>query len=69
MDIFPNSLFRTDDAVNEAFFFGRSVSARQRDEAARSIALRQGLPGCYADMFAPTPAELKDGIVLLPVNE
>jgi len=49
----PHSLAATLDAINEAFFFGRSLSPTQRERAARWIAQRRGKPGAYADMFAP----------------
>ena len=49
----PESLADTLDAVNDAFFYGRSLSKSQRQEAAKWIAARQGLPVSYADMFAP----------------
>jgi len=48
------SLAGTIDALNEAFFLGRALSRAQRQEAAEWIASRQGLPGSYAGMFAPT---------------
>lgn len=57
-----NSLASTLDAVNEAFFCGRSLSKSQREETAKWIAGRQGRPGSYADMFAPTENDLKEGV-------
>lgn len=51
--VHPHSLAATLDAVEEAFFFGRPLTAAQRQQAARWIAGRQGLPGSYAGMFAP----------------
>jgi len=48
------SLALTLDAVNEALFVGRLVPRAARVEAATWIARRQGLPGSYASMFAPT---------------
>lgn len=64
MQIYRDSLARTVDSVNEAFFFGEPVSAAARDEVALWIAKRQGGEGCYADMFAPTPSDAKSGIRL-----
>lgn len=58
------SLSETIDSVNEAFFFGQPVANHDRDEIAEWIASRQGLPGSYAQMFAPTPSEAKHGIRL-----
>jgi hypothetical protein len=60
----PNSLAATLDAVNEAFFYGRRLSKSQREDAAEWIAGRQGKPGAYAGMFAPTAVDMKDSLVL-----
>jgi len=63
MDIVnPKSLGATLDAVNDAFFHGRVLSKPQRQRAAAWITRRQGLPGAYADMFAPTDADRMRGI-------
>jgi hypothetical protein len=51
--IHSHSLAATLDAVEEAFFLGRPLTAAQRQQVARWIADRQGLPGSYAGMFAP----------------
>lgn len=64
MRIYPTSLARTVDSVNEDFFFGKSVSLQQREEVALWIAGQQGLPGAYANMFAPTTYDIKNGIRL-----
>jgi len=48
------SLALTLDAVNEALFLGRPIPCSARAEVAVWIAGRQGMPGAYADMFAPT---------------
>ena len=64
MRIYRNSLSRTIDSVNESFFFGHDSTQAERDEIAQWIAARQGKPNCYADMFAPTPTEMREGIVL-----
>ena len=58
------SLGATLDALNEAWFRGSALSASERREAARWIAGRQGLPGSYADMFAPTHEERGEGLRL-----
>ena len=58
----PNSLAMTLDAVNEAFFYGRHLSNLQREQAAKWIADRQGRPNSYANMFAPTENDLKEGV-------
>jgi hypothetical protein len=49
-----NSLGSTLDSVAEALFFKKEIPASQRATAAKWIARRQGLPGSYAGMFAPT---------------
>lgn len=60
----PNSLAQTLDRVNEALFYGKSLPKPQREEVARWIASRQGLPRSYAGMFAPTEGDFKKGIRL-----
>lgn len=50
----PGSLGDTLDAINDAAFFGRDVPLAARRVAALWLADRQGLPGAYAGMFAPT---------------
>jgi len=64
MKIHRDSLGRTLDSVNEALYFNQKISAIAREEASLWIAKRQGLPYAYADMFAPTDADLKNGIRL-----
>ncbi len=59
-----NKLTSTIDAVNEAFFLKRSMSKSDRNQVAKWIASRQGLPGAYANMFAPTKKDFRDGFVL-----
>jgi hypothetical protein len=58
------SLSQTVDAIDAAEFDGRPLTAAERGEAARWIAARQGLPGCYGGTFAGFPAERSRGIVL-----
>jgi len=58
------SLAATVDAVSEALFLGRKLTKAQRQEAAAWIAGRQGLPGSYAGMFAPTAADRAGGLRL-----
>lgn len=57
----PRSLFRTIDQINEAAFYNRLIAAADRESIATWIAGRQGQPGAYAAMFAPTPTEMKEG--------
>jgi hypothetical protein len=56
------SLARTIDIIDELIFEGRSLLKADRDEAAKWIARRQGQPGSYANMFAPTESDMVDGI-------
>ena len=58
------SLAATVDAVNEMFFMGRPLPRPQMRQAAKWIAERQGKPGSYANMFAPTSRDRKDGVRL-----
>lgn len=58
------SLAGTLDALNEAFFHERFLWKQERYEAAQWLTGRQGLPGAYADTFAPTQQDLKGGIRL-----
>jgi hypothetical protein len=58
------SLSATLDAVNEALFFEKSITGAEARNVAKWLAGRQGLPGSYAGMFAPTPRDFSDGIRL-----
>jgi len=58
------SLSKTVDAINAAYFDGRTLTAAERGQAARWIAARQGLPGAYRGTFAGFPSERSRGIVL-----
>jgi hypothetical protein len=49
-----DSLGSTLDSISESLFFKKPIPASQRTTAAEWIARRQGLPGAYAGMFAPT---------------
>jgi hypothetical protein len=62
--ISPDSLAETIDALNDAFFYRRHLSKAERERVAKWIADRQGKPGAYADMFAPTKLDYERGIVL-----
>ena len=57
------SLALTLDAVNEALFLGRRIPRSARTEVAVWIAARQGMPGAYADMFAPTERDFVESRV------
>lgn len=62
--IHSKSLAATLDALNEIFFYRRSLPKSQKAQIAKWIAGRQGLPGSYANMFAPTKYDFKKGIRL-----
>jgi hypothetical protein len=62
--LIERSLAGTLDAINDALFFGRRIPKTEAQRAARWVAARQGLPGSYADMFAPTPSDFAGGIRL-----
>jgi len=58
------SLAGTIDAVSDALFFGRSIPRGEVRRVATWLASRQGLPGSYAGMFAPTSRDCARGIRL-----
>ena len=64
MLIDKTSLSQTVDAIQDAHLDGRPLSATDRQEAARWIAERQGLPGSYGGTFAGFPSERSQGIML-----
>jgi len=57
-----NSFSETIDNLNEAFFFNKKIAEKDKVESAKWIAGRQGLPGAYRGMFAPTRADFEKGI-------
>jgi hypothetical protein len=59
-----NSLALTLDAVNDTLFLKRPLSKSTRVQVAKWIASRQGMPGSYANMFAPTRRDFQNGLVL-----
>jgi hypothetical protein len=59
--VVTDSLAETLDAVNDAFFWGTPVDAQTREQTAVWIAGRQGAPGSYSGLCAPTPTDLKTG--------
>ena len=61
--VHPDSLGDTLDAVNAALFTGQKITKTARAEAAAWIADRQGLPGSYAGMFAPTEFDYAFGML------
>ena len=54
-----HSLGSTLDSLSESLFFEENIPAAQRTAAAKWIARRQGLPGAYAGMFAPTERDAR----------
>jgi hypothetical protein len=59
-----NSLASTIDAINDMFFRKQPLSKSSAATVAEWIASRQGLPGSYANMFAPTKKDFQNGLVL-----
>ncbi len=51
--VHADSLSQTVDVINESFFFGRPLTKSQKEQAAKWLAGRQGLPGSYGNMFLP----------------
>jgi hypothetical protein len=60
--LLKNSLAETVDAINEALFFGKDIPPEQTKEISLWLASRQGAPGSYWGMIAPTPKDFKTGI-------
>ncbi|MBN1233026.1 MAG: hypothetical protein JXA60_06730 [Candidatus Coatesbacteria bacterium] len=58
------SLAETIDAFNEAVFFSKTLTGKEKEETAMWIASRRGLPDSYAGMFAPTEQDLSSPITL-----
>lgn len=58
------SLASTIDSINEALFYKKFLSKSSAVEVAEWIASRQGMPGSYANMFAPTKKDFQKGLVL-----
>ena len=58
------SLASTLDRVNEALFFEMRVPKAEARRVARWLAGRQGLPGSYEGMFAPTKGDFARGMKL-----
>lgn len=57
-----NSLAVLVDGIEQKRYFGRRIPARELLAAERVIASRQGMPGSYAGMFAPTRLDFRRGI-------
>jgi hypothetical protein len=62
--LYKNSLGKTIEALNEAFFYNRRIPPARARQTAAWIAGRRGKPGSYAGMFAPTPYDFKRGVRL-----
>ena len=58
----PNDLAATLEALNDALFFGRAVPKSERAQIAKWIASRQGLPGSYRGMPAPTEGNFREPV-------
>lgn len=53
----PNSLYETIDATQAALFSYEDINAIEKSKVAEWLAGRQGLPGSYRGMFAPTETD------------
>jgi len=62
--IYPTSLAKTLDAINDAYFKGNKLTKAEKLETARFIASRHGSRYSYANTFAPTKKDFNDGIFL-----
>ena len=60
--VHPDSMGDTLDALNSVFLLGCKLDRAERERTARWIAGRQGLPGAYAGMPAPTPQDFEAGL-------
>lgn len=58
------SLAGTIDAVSHAHFFGNQIPPGEAGRVAHWLVGRQGLPGSYAGMFAPTAVDYAEGFQL-----
>lgn len=61
--LFPDSLNDTLDAVNAALFENIPLPESAKVEVVGWLVSRQGLPGSYAGMFAPTGADYAIGAI------
>jgi hypothetical protein len=58
------SLAITLNNLNEAWFYRQVIPKTHRMQISSWLAERQGLPGSYANMFAPTQTEFQNGVAL-----
>lgn len=58
------SLADTVDSVSQAIFMERKIPENEQVVIGKWLASRQGMPGSYAGMFAPTKADFQNGIRL-----
>ena len=59
-----NSLALTLDSLNDSFFFDKPLTSEEKTETAQWLAGRQGKPGSYCGMFAPTRYDFETGTQL-----
>jgi hypothetical protein len=62
--VYANSLAKTLDNLNEAFFFNTALSKSEREETVKWLVSRRGKNGSYASMFAPTAEDFSKGAKL-----
>jgi len=59
--IHPDSLGDTLDILNSGIFYGLNITPDEKSRVMTWLASRQGLPGSYAGMFAPTAQDYAVG--------
>jgi hypothetical protein len=62
MTLYLDSLYKTVDATQSALFFFQKIGLQEKKDVSQWLADRQGLPGSYRGMFAPTEQDFTDGI-------
>jgi hypothetical protein len=59
-----DSLAKTVDAIDEAYFLDRPIAHDAREHIAHWIAARQGIEGAYGGLFAPTALDMQSELRL-----
>ncbi len=60
--LYPSSMEKTLDSLNDAFFYGKKLTKSQKKEAAEWIAGRVDEPRGYHGLPAPTPADFNSPV-------
>lgn len=64
MFIEKENLAETVDNINDALFWDRKISEKDRSLLSKWLSDRQGLPGSYRGLFAPFPSDFRTGFRL-----